>query len=130
MKLLAFIFLLIFLVNFLVIPVHALYTVTLPTNTLFGDDFNAYTSGTDLGNGYGTGVNGCPATGGTMNQCVGKQGGWGWYDNAAGGYRHVSNNNSYSGPLAMEIASSTAVSPNGKFDIHHEIPTLNSTTQI
>ena len=109
--------------------VHGLYVVSPPTNTLFADDFNEYTTGTDLGNGYGTGVNGCPTTGGTVNQCFGKVGGWGWYDNAAGGYRHISNNASYSGPLSIEMASATS-SPGTKFDMHHMIPITNTTTTI
>src|SRR5437867_234785 len=130
MKLASLVILTVILLGFLIGPVHALYTVQLPSNTLFADDFNEYTSGDDLGNGYGTGVNGCPSTGGTVNQCFGKIGGWGWYDNGLGGYRHISKNASFSGPLSIEMASGTQVTPNGKFDMHKMIPTLNTTSIV
>src|SRR5438552_1066214 len=126
-KLLALVVIGLFLFLPIISSAHGLYEVTVPGNTLFAEDFNEYASGVDLHNGYGTGVNGCPATSGTANQCASKNG-WGWYDNGLGGYAHVSNNNSYSGPVAMEMASSTVVG--GKFDIHHIIPTSNTTTVV
>src|SRR5437867_74391 len=108
---------------------HALYIVPLPSNVLFADDFNEFTSGTDFRQGTDTSAtNGCPASPGS-HLCVGKSG-WSWYDNAAGGYVHASNNNSYSPTVSMEMASSTALSPNGKFDIHHLVPTTNTTSLV
>jgi hypothetical protein len=115
-KLLALLFSLLILLPSFVATSHALYVVTLPSNTIYADDFESYgvNGALDAGSGVGTGnSNGL---------------GWSFYDSDNSGIRNVTTWAFYSPFHSLMLQSGTAA--NAKFDVHRNVAITNSTTTV
>src|SRR6266705_3151564 len=113
------------LLGFPITAIHALYVVTLPSNTIYADDFENYTNGMQLG-GYG-----CQAGSGCFGG-DGGNGGWGSIDNCPGGHGGNANitNTNFMSP-SHSIATWSCTSANDIFDIDKTIPLpSNRTTTV
>jgi hypothetical protein len=85
---------------------HALYTVSLPSNTMYADDFENYTQGQDLASSSG----------------------WSQLDADTGGYSHVNNTNYLSCCKSLQLRDSSLA--NGKWDIDRRLGRISNITQI
>src|SRR6266480_3341704 len=104
-----------------VTAVHALYVVTLPSNTIYADDFENYPTNAILGSAPNCGT-------GTPNYKCGGLNGWSYNDNATGGQANITTTGYLSPSHSLVTTSPTSAS--AVFDLDKRFPLTNSTTQI
>ena len=106
----------------LIASANALYVASLPTNTLYADDFENYPGTGNLFSCIG-GVSVCSGATGSANG-----GGWVYYDSDTGGARNITTYGYYSCCKSLLLTSGTGVG--GKVDAHRSIATYNTSRII